>query len=256
MRMETNPIFRDYSLFHKIIDAYYSVGFEGIDRNDTLIQKLEEMTKANNQYYFISDLLQGKIIFTSKRSKQMIGVDPEELSPHHNIEVIHPEELYRNTNGWGKLLTVASDLLIAKKGFSILSVNMKMRNPEGIYSEILFQCYSFYSKASRETVFSLIVLTNVDSFKMRKHGYHYYLGNDKTYFRYPDKQLLQIGNTITKREFEIIRLIEAGLNTEQISEKLCLSHFTVNTHRGNILKKTKKNQISDLIYDFKERGLL
>ena len=61
---------------------------------------------------------------------------------------------------------------------------------------------------------------------------------------------------LPKREFEIIRLIEAGLSTEQIAEKLFLSVYTVNTHRGNILKKTHKSQISDLIYELKERGVL
>ena len=58
------------------------------------------------------------------------------------------------------------------------------------------------------------------------------------------------------RQLNDIRLIEAGLSSEQIAEKLFLSPFTVNTHRANILEKTGKNHISDLIYDLKERGLL
>ena len=65
-----------------------------------------------------------------------------------------------------------------------------------------------------------------------------------------------MGNVFSSREFEIIRLIEAGLSSEQIAEKLFLSHYTVNTHRRNILTKTGKKNISDLIYELKERGVL
>ena len=251
-----NNLHQDYSLFFEFIEVYEPAGFSGIDRQDPLILDLEEMTIANNQYFFVSDLLQGKVIYTSNRSFNMLGIKPEELNPYHNVEAIHPDELYRNTSGWAKLLKIASDLHSAKKGFSILSVNMKMKNPQGIYSDVLFQCYSFFSRYPHDTVYVLIAITNINSFKMKKQGYHYYIGNDISYFRYPDKKLLKIGNLLTKREFEIVKLIAAGHSSEQIAKELFLSLYTVNTHRGNILKKTKKAHISDVIHDLQERGLL
>ena len=64
------------------------------------------------------------------------------------------------------------------------------------------------------------------------------------------------GNIFSGREFEIIRLIESGLGSEEIAEKLFLSVHTVTTHRRNILEKAGKPHISDLIYDLKERGLI
>jgi len=42
--------------------------------------ELERMTEANNQNFFVGDLLQGKIIFTGRRSIHVVGVDPEELN--------------------------------------------------------------------------------------------------------------------------------------------------------------------------------
>jgi hypothetical protein len=245
-----------YNLFFRFIEKYGPQGFKGINPDDPLMLELEEMMAKNDQFVFIGDLLQGKIIYTSKRSIHIVGVNPEELTPYHNLEAVHPKEVYRNTNGWAKLLTIANDLLSAKNGFSILSVNMKMRNPTGLYAEILFQSYLFYYEMPHKSVYLLQVLTNIDSFKKRKHGYHYYIGNDLSYFRYPDDDLLMTGNDFTKREFEIIKLIQKGFTSEQIAEQLYLSLHTVNTHRRNILKKTGKAHIPDLIYDLKERGLL
>ena len=64
------------------------------------------------------------------------------------------------------------------------------------------------------------------------------------------------GNIFTDLEFEIIKLIHSGLNSEQIANKLFVSTFTINTHRRNIFDKTGKAHISDVIYDLKEKGLL
>ncbi len=116
--------------------------------------------------------------------------------------------------------------------------------------------YLYFSTIPYKSVFLLKVHTNIDWFKKRKYGYHYYIGNDLSNFRYPDEELLGIGNVLTHREMEIVRLIEAGLVTEQIAEKLFLSPNTVNTHRRNILEKTQKQHISDVIYDLTEKGLM
>jgi DNA-binding NarL/FixJ family response regulator len=75
-------------------------------------------------------------------------------------------------------------------------------------------------------------------------------------FRYPDEELLDIGPVFSERELEIIKLIESGLSSKQIAAKLFLSVYTVNTHRKNILKKSGKPMISNLIYELKEQGLL
>ena len=139
--------------------------------------------------------------------------------------------------------------------FILCSINPKTCSTLALvldFSVFLFFC----SSAPIETVYSLNLYTNIDGYKKIRKHYHYYSGNDLSYFRYPDEKLLQIGNIYTKREFEIIKLIEQGFNTEQIAEKLFVSQNTVNAHRANILKKSGKTRISELIYDLMEQGLL
>ena len=248
--------FQGYDLFYQFINAYAPFGFRGIDRNKPLMLRLEEMMEQNNQYFFIADLFQANILFTSQRSMQMLGVKPEELNPYHAIEAAHPDEVYRNTRGWAKLLLMGNELIGTSGGTSLFSVNMKLMDPQGVYKEILFQCYLFYREIPYKTVYSLQVHTDINHFKMSKNCYHYYAGTDLSNFRYPDEKLLMMGHPFSKREFEIIKLVALGLNSKDIAEKLFISTNTVNTHRRNILKKTQKSNLSDLILELKDQGII
>ena len=252
--MET--LSQDYGQFFKFIETFSKDGFIGIDRDHPLILELEKMMELNNQFFYIADVIQMKILFTSKRSPQMIGIDPEELTFYQFMEVTHPDEIQRLNLGRPKILKLAQDLYTAEKGVRLLSTDFRMRNTLGDYSNILIQGYLVYTTIPRKTVFFFKLHTNIDWYQKKKHGFHYYLGEDLTYFKYPDKELLDMGMHISKREFEIVKLVEQGLSSEQIAEKLFLSVNTVNTHRSNMLMKTEKESISDLIYSFKERGLM
>jgi hypothetical protein len=245
----------EYDLFLNFIETYSPSGFNGIDRASPVLTQLEELTEANNQFFHVANLIQAKITWSSKRSELMIGIKPEELDAYHFMEATHPDDLEKHTLGRSKMFNVANDLFKAKSGKRLLSVNIRIRNSLGEYPDLLFQLYFFYSDLYK-TVFLFQVHTDISSFKKRKNGYHYYVGEDFSNFRYPDEDLLSIGNPLSDREFEIVRLIESGLSSEEIAGKLFLSVHTVNTHRRNILVKTGKESMAELIYDFKEERLL
>jgi DNA-binding CsgD family transcriptional regulator len=246
----------DYSLFFKFIESYTPSGFYGIDPNDRLVEELERIMEQNNQFIYLADAIQMKIHFTSRGSKALLGIPSDELSFYHFMEATHPSDIQRLNLGRSKIVKVAQDLFIAEKGYTLLSTNYKYRITSGEYSDFLVQCYLFYTTIPYKTVFFLKIHTNIDWHKKIKHGYHYYIGPDLSYFKYPDNDMLMKGNIFSSREFEIIKLIESGLGSEEIADKLFLSVHTVATHRRNILEKAGKTHISDLIYDLKERGLL
>lgn len=52
---------------------------------------------------------------------------------------------------------------------------------------------------------------------------------------------------LTERELEVIRLIEREFSNKRIAEQLGISERTVETHRKNILRKTKTNNVIGLI---------
>ena len=68
-----------------------------------------------------------------------------------------------------------------------------------------------------------------------------------------DKFLLQ--HKISEREFEIIRMIAEGLNSDEIATKLFLSEHTVNTHRKKILEKLHLKSTAELV-SFMHKNML
>ena len=54
-------------------------------------------------------------------------------------------------------------------------------------------------------------------------------------------------NTLTQREREILSLIAEGDTNKTISEKLCISHQTVKTHRKNICRKLETGKLIELV---------
>jgi DNA-binding CsgD family transcriptional regulator len=246
----------EYDLFFEFKKTYSSVGFKGIDRQDPLILALEEMMDRNNQYFAVFDMLHMKTLFVSQGSIKMLGVQPDDLTSYHLKEATHPDDLKRHELGIVKVFKTAHDFFVAKKGKMLISTNLRLRVPGGNYTSQLVQCYLFFSPGPAETVYMIDIHTDISWCKKIKNGFHYYLGKDLSYFRYPDEELLMSGNIFTEREFEIIRLIKEGLDSERIAEKLFLSKYTVNTHRRNILHKTGKAQISDLIFFLEEYGLI
>jgi hypothetical protein len=245
-----------YNLFFRLIDKYGPGGFTGIDENDPLMIELDEIMTKNDQFFYIGDLVLFKIIYTSKLSLDMMGIEPEVLSGINYFQSLHPDEINRHNLGRTMLLKLAHELYSEEKGYRLLSSNYRMKNAEGKYSNFLMQFYIYYSTIPYKSVFTFKVQTNIDWFKKHKHGYHYYLGEDLSNFRYPDVELLTKGNVFSGREFDIIKLLEKGHSSEQIAEKLFISPNTVSTHRRNILRKSGKANMQELIYELKEIGLL
>jgi hypothetical protein len=245
-----------YSIFFDFIESYLPSGFLNINPEDPIMLKLEEVMDQNDQYFQVFDVGQMKFLYTSKNILKIMGIKPDEINPGHYTQLVHPDDEERLGQARARVYKMEKEIFQAKKGSSLTSYNLRMRNAASVYSSLFVQDYMFYSPIPYKAVFLIQVVTNIDWYKVKKDRFHHYAGNDLSLFRFPDERLLEIGPDLSCREFEIIRLIESGLSSKEIADKLFLSIHTVNTHRSNILEKSGKSQISDLIYEFKEKGLL
>jgi DNA-binding CsgD family transcriptional regulator len=87
-------------------------------------------------------------------------------------------------------------------------------------------------------------------------GLRFTLMNFKTGEIVPFTVHAENGADLTPREKEILKLIDKGMYSKAISEKLYISIHTVNRHRQNILEKTNANNIQEAINYARKFGLL
>jgi DNA-binding NarL/FixJ family response regulator len=66
----------------------------------------------------------------------------------------------------------------------------------------------------------------------------------------------KIDSPFSDREHEILRLIATGKTSEQIAERLKISHLTVKAHRRNMMRKLNVNNAAELITKALEMGFL
>jgi DNA-binding CsgD family transcriptional regulator len=245
-----------YSIFFDFIESYLPAGFSNINPDDPIMQRLDQVMYENDQFITVANLAEIKFLYVSEGIRQMIGVEPTQLNPSHFVEVTHPDDLSRFGLLRAQTFIVEKEVLETKTGSALVSFTIRLRNPAGVYFNCLCQAYFFFSPIPHSAVYLLQVISNVDSFEMRKRGFHHYKGKDLSHFRFPDQALLDIGPAFSSRELEILKLIESGMSSKEIADKLFLSVHTVNTHRRNILDQCGKDNISNLIYELQEQGLL
>jgi len=247
----------DYSLFFEFFDAFSPDGFVGIDPGHPLMLRLDNQTKKNNQVFYVADVILLDIQFVSKSVRSIFGIAPEEVHLGYFLTTTLPEDVRRHQLARAKLFSSAQELYIRKGGSRIISTNVRARKPDGSCCSLLYQAYFFYSKLPYESVFLLMAITDISGFKnCVDKRCHFYTGDDRQFFRYPDVELFRSKCIFSDTEFRIIELIDEGLSTKEIAERLYRSHFTINTHRSNILHKSGKATIADVIRDLKAQGML
>lgn len=61
---------------------------------------------------------------------------------------------------------------------------------------------------------------------------------------------------LTRREKELLQLLKDGFNGPQIAEKLFLSHYTIETHRKNLMQKLNVNSLQLLLKVAREKKMI
>ncbi len=208
-------------------------------------QVLELFDNAN-QFFYLSDYSTLKMLYVSPNVYQVLGYKPNEFDFRTLFEMIHPDDRR-------PVFEVAK--MILNREMNYISGNTHRH-------VILYISYRAAKKNGKYIRISLTISRHID-----QEGGVYDMGviRDISHVRCgtrvtfallgvrPIGELPSIvqdgGNTISKREQEIIYYISRGYTSKKIAYELSISEYTVNTHRKNILRKTgTRNLVDMLIY--------
>jgi len=251
-----NVVFTDYNLLQDFFDSFSNSSSTPFDNSNPIIVELDEMMELNKQLFYISDAIRFEILYITKSVNDLFGLEPEKVTQGFFLTTTHPDDFNRHQLARIKLIGMAQELFVEKKGTRIICLNVKAKKADGTYFSAFYQAKLFYSKVPYESVFLKLVLTDITNLDYFNNKVYFYNGEDQRFFCYPNNPLFVANNAFTKTELKIIELVEKGLSTKEIADAIFRSVFTINTHRTNIIKKAGKPSMQSVIADLKEKGML
>lgn len=172
------------------------------------------------------------IVVTATSGKEMLS-----LLQQHTIDILLTDVMMPEMNG--------KDLAVAVKNqFPAIKIMALSMSDQGDVAEEMIENASIAGYLLKQTGKAELL----EAIKKVYNGGQYF--QDKI-LEQLEKQSHIKKNTehahLTRREIEIISLIEKNLSNKQIADSLCIAVHTVETHRKNILRKTGTNNMLSLV---------
>lgn len=134
--------------------------------------------------------------------------------------------------------------LIRKKNKTVKLIALTSTNEAGIISQFLASGGNGYLLKNMERSDLLQAIDEV----LKGSIYLSKAANQKILEQFNSlKSAAQALPGLTRREKEILKFLYDGLNGPQIAEKLFLSHYTVETHRKNLMQKLNVSSTQQLL---------
>lgn len=227
-----------------------------------IIGQIASLFAAGSFYYYILDLVSYKMTYVHEGIEEVLGIKQEDWSIDTFFNLIHPNEI----ENWHEKEALAIKFKlkdIPKEDISVYKTTylMKMRHASGNYKTILHQAKAINVSNDGKVQTVIGVHTDVTylnppirneiSFISRKKPNVHFAKEGGVYL-----QIKETSNVFTKREKEIMALIIKGKTANEIGSILHISSHTVNTHKRNMLKKSKCKNSRELVSKCLQEGII
>lgn len=219
-----------------------------------IIEQMANLFAAGSYYYYILDFENLELNMVSDSVRSILGIEPDVYPVSKLLEIVHPEDIEK----MHEKETAAGEFLFNKipkeqiPHYKVVYL-LRMRHANGSYKTILHQSKTIVLSNDGKIQQTLGIHTDVTYLNMPIDHKISFISN-----RYPSYHSLQVGeeldlnnksslDAMTKREKEIVKLLSLGKNFNEMAKVLNVSPHTVNTHKRNILKKSKCNNTTELV---------
>lgn len=217
---------------------------------------LKDVKLWPNQFVYIHQIKTNQ--FYHKGFDVALGYSMNHLMADFLVNSIHPADLSMYFKLSKALLRFVMDNSADLVPFeSSFNVSYRVKKKDGTYISVLRQSTPFIKNKYNRVEAYISLCTNVsDVMDNHRVNWNIYGPKCETFDYYlkqqshPDDQK----EFFSDRELEVLRLLAHSFSSGEISNKLCISVNTVNTHRKKMMKKANVNKTIDLILFAKENG--
>lgn len=220
----------------------------------------EQLAQASNSAVIVMDIYENMPLYVSDTLFSSFSLESSTLKENitNLINYIHPADFNvlaeQKFNNFCFLLNLPAGEKLDYK--YIYQYRVKASEDNYLWVIEQQQVLRLDNNGNVRITLSIIDISPNQSKENQVENYIFNYKTGKTIL--PTKSDIDISQNVflTERETEILSLIQTGLLSKEISEKLSISFNTVNTHRQNILKKLNANNSLEAISYAKELGLI
>lgn len=210
----------------------------------------------------ILDLCTQHYKFITNNTLDLFGYNTENyIAKGHGFQeqIIHPDDQLSYSRLVNKVWKALTDIPPTSQSNYKFSLDYRILKPSGDVTRILEQNTILQQDVHGQITHLLCVYSDITRWK-NNYTQLAYLNSEvekQHFIFYSDNSSEVIQETkLSKRELQIVRLLSEGYNSKCIAEKLFISFNTVNTHRQNMIEKTKVKNTSGLIQFASLNGLI
>ncbi len=206
-----------------------------------------------NQFYYIVDVVNTKIIYTSRQITNILGYSAEEWNTDILFKSIHPDDFWFVSKAIEAGYIAGQNPEFKISWNSSLVVNYRIRHRKGHYIHLLRYATPIKNDRQEKMVYNQSLCTDISDLKTDNSMTCKLYKGGKVIFEMDSNEDEIDLSILTKREKEIVEHINKNLTSEEIASTLFVSKHTVDTHRRRILKKLNIKNTTELLIKLNNR---
>jgi DNA-binding CsgD family transcriptional regulator len=211
-------------------------------------KKVLDLFQVGDYFYVINNVRHSRFDLVSPEVEKVLGYNPEEFNLVLYSDLYHPEDLQHVLNFETAVemffRSISGERLFKYK----MQYDFRLRHAKGNYVRVLLQYIIIQHDENNVRTFA--IHTDISHLKKDNKSALSFIGIEGE----PSYMNVDVDNVfrpkrplLTSREREILRALSNGMSSNEISEALHISHYTVNSHRKNMLRKANAKSTSELI---------
>lgn len=206
------------------------------------------------QCLYVADWKDSKITF-QKGVKEMLGYNEGEFDMQLALNYFHPDDRnFVNRIIKGTVMHSIQEKIYQNDHY--LNLTFRLRKKNGAYIKVIRKSSIYEADDKGRLISNFSMLTDIEFISNNNKVEWDIYTNHLDLEKFRMNVYKEFVGFFSNRELQIIKLLAAGATSSRIAENLFLSPNTVDTHRKNILRKSRCHNLMELLAFCNKNGIL
>jgi DNA-binding CsgD family transcriptional regulator len=223
---------------------------KGFVKELELHQKLLNIFHTGDFYHYLFNVRKMEFAFISPEMSVVLDYPMDKITMPFFLSIIHPEDIPYFMSFESQVVQFFNTLPNERIAKYKVRYDYRVKKGNGEYIRLLHQMLTIIPDETGMAVHSFCVHTDITYLKSNGIPLLSFIGleGEPSYIDIGEKPVFNISKEqLSKREKEIVMLLAQGYSSQEIAKRLFIAKSTVDTHRKNILQKTRSNSTSECI---------